>query len=78
MTAPPEKPQDAASPNVTSPDADPNGEHVRASHVARVFGRDVRTIKSWIRTGEIAGFKKGRDWYVYRSAYNALRDKGNK
>lgn len=55
-------------------------EHVPASIVARALGWHRRTVIRWIEAGHLEGGRFpdqpwGR-WYVMRSAFEALRDRG--
>jgi excisionase family DNA binding protein len=49
------------------------GDHVPAALVARMLGRDPRTVRAWIRRGTVRGCQVGRHWYVYRSELEWLR-----
>lgn len=53
---------------------DPRGSLVTAGTVARWTGRDVRTVRSWVRRGVVAGRVLGGRYYVARDVALALRD----
>lgn len=62
------------------------GEHIPAATVARILGRDVRTVISWIKDAKPAiGFwvnrgtmRDGRPivrYYMYRDSFTLIRGK---
>ena len=48
------------------------GALLTAVEVARILGRDPRTIIRWIKEDQDLGFKRGGRWYVYRSSLGDL------
>lgn len=51
----------------------PGGMLVAVSIVARETGMSVRTIKNWIRKGQLAGLRQAGHWYVKRPAWERLK-----
>lgn len=38
--------------------------------VAAELGKNVKTIRLWLQSGELRGSKHGRDWYIRRSWFD--------
>lgn len=45
---------------------------VKTKAAAKTLGVCARTVRRWVRDGELPGRRLGRRYYVYRSALDAL------
>ena len=48
----------------------------RTGEVATLLGLDPRTIRKYVKTGELPGFKIGKQWFYPKEAINKLLEVG--